>query len=158
MTLRLRGWNRPTGTPQEKVFAALLRVREQGVGLRFGDFGVSMRRLQVVGWHRTNMGVNLVGAVLLAFQPEALPDSDCAHEDPVEAAARALEGPPAFVAGMSDGWERAAHSREWLGSVHKGVYLNGYETGMFARFRETTVCSCGTRRFLVERTCPSCDR
>jgi hypothetical protein len=157
ISLGLGGWAAPLRTPAQRVAAALLRVRDQGIPLCWGEHGVLYRPL-LGGWHRSSgLGVSLVGCVVLAFQPDRAPASNAAHEDPETAAARALAVPIAYVAGLRDGWDRAAHSFEWLGSVHRAAYLNGYEAGMEARFRETRVCGCGTRRFADERACPGCD-
>jgi hypothetical protein len=162
MTMSVRGWARETRTPRQRITAALLRLRAQGIALRWGDYGVALRPLVTplaTGWQRSSLlGVNLIGAVLLAYQPERAPEDDNgAHEDPTIAAARALGVPLAYVEGLADGWDRAAHSADWLSHINRAAYLDGYEAGMEARFRETVVCGCGTRRFRSELTCPSCD-
>jgi hypothetical protein len=164
MALSLRSWTRALRTPAAKVFAALMRMRAQGIPLRYGEPGVSWRLLpRAVGgglgaWQLTNAGgVSLLGAVALTW-PLDLGD-DPAPQDPGAHLARVLEQPDVYVSGLDEGWHREAHMSCRLHHIHREAYLCGYETGMEARFRATVLCSdCGARRFRPERVCPSCRR
>lgn len=156
MAMSVTGWASDARIPAKKIMAAIERCEGQGISLCYGDHGVSASLLG--GWQqdrRAIFGVNLVGAVVLAFQPEAAEHE--AHPDPMLAAALALQVPAAYVHGMVDGWERAVQSETWLSNVHRSHYLNGYEAGMEGRFTATTLCDCGTRRFRSEPECPSCE-
>jgi hypothetical protein len=151
ISVALRGWRRATRTPTAKVNAALIRMRGQHIELRYGDHGVLPCPF-AGGWCLDRMavprGVNIIGAVLLAFQPEA------AGDDPQAAAAEALEVSAAWVEGLADGWDCEPQSQVLLSGSGRGDYRQGYEAGMEARFRATVVCpDCGARRF---RTIPSC--
>jgi hypothetical protein len=152
------GWALGTETPARMVHASLLRMKAQRIPLRWGEPGVTFRPL-VAGWHLSHArGVNVVGAVLLAFPPELTEDAviEAAAPDPIEHAARTLGVQHAFVAGLDDGWHREPHPSSWLRNIRREDYLAGYETGMEARFRATTVCACGVRRFLGAPVCATC--
>ncbi len=154
-----RSWTEEAKNPRDKVTQALGRVEDQGVPLRYKATGVHYSPT-AGGWVTTsaNWGVDVVGAVLLAYQPEPDPgEANTAVHDPSAAAALFLAVPYAYVAGLSDGWDRDTQSAVWLSNLQKHSYMNGYEAGMEARFRATVVCSCGCRRFRVELGCPSCE-
>jgi hypothetical protein len=151
MSLATRGLLKDRRTPAAKVNAAIQMMADQGIPLRNGDHGVAPCPF-ASGWcvdRRFGNAVNVVGAVLLALQPEE-------GDDPVAAAAGALETTIAFVEGLCDGWDRARQAERFLGDIHVRAYLDGYETGMEARFRATVVCRCGARRFKAEPRCAEC--
>jgi hypothetical protein len=157
MSLATRGLLKDRSTPAAKVNAAIQIMRDTGVPLAFGDYGVEPCPF-AGGWclerRRRTAGVNVVGALLLALQPER----EDGHDDPGVAAAAALDVSLGYVDGLCDGWDCDRQSEHWLGNLFAAEYLVGYEAGMEARFRATDVCHCGARRFRSEETCPGCGK
>lgn len=140
-------------TPRMAVLAAVAAARARSLPLRFGeDAGVIRGKLTgewVIDRKAVVPGVTLIGALLLATQPEAGDD-----EDPVVVAARALGVAHAFAEGLDHGWSMAPSSY-WLGSEGRH-YANGLDVGSEARHMATIVCACGSRRFKGESRCPGC--
>ncbi len=156
MELSLRSWARALRTPPGKVFASLMRMRAQGIPLRYGEAGVT---LKAEGWRLTSTdGVSLLGAVVLSFPEDPKPESPPQYPgEPGEHVARVLEVVNAYVCGLDEGWHREAHLSSRIHDIHREAYLCGYEVGMEARFRATLLCElCGARRFRSEPACPRC--
>jgi hypothetical protein len=143
--------------PRNKLLACLALVKASGIPLRQSQLGVVQGQL-TGEWtvdRATVRGVDALGAVLLAMQPERIED-----EDPSGAAARALGVQMAWVIGAQDGWDGEAQNTVWLGGAFTSShYLNGYLSGVEALCLNTLVCDhCGSRRFKSEARCPGCDR
>jgi hypothetical protein len=110
--------------PKVRCTQALTAARARGYVLR--------RRLGVIcglsDWRVDRnlqpTGVSLVGAVLLALQPEP-------HEldSPVEAAARALGVSLAWVEGADAGWVGELMDVRRLAALDASLYLDGFEAG-----------------------------
>ena len=146
------GWLASLRTPGEKIRAALERCRGQGVRILHGDYGV-----QVVGdsgWivdpRRRPAGVNVLGAVCVAFQPLV------STLDPLLAAAATLEVTTVFAEGVQDGFDNVLPERPPSRAARR-LYLDGTDLGHEIRHELTQRCeACGSRHFRAD-ACPLCE-
>lgn len=145
--------------PRNRVIEAMHHARAEGAPLAFcPDTGVTQAAF-TKGWviDRSGKapGVNLVGALLLQWQPQSRGD-----EDPSATLARELNVTLGYVEGLQDGWS-AFPSTFWLTRSGEGRhYRNGLEVGFEARFYASLACSnCGSRRLKTDGPkCPGCDQ
>jgi hypothetical protein len=111
--------------PRLQVAQALAAARQRGIPLRRSEVGVVAGLEEWRPDRRLSpSGVSLVGAVLLAMQPEPRD-----HEDPTAAAARALGVSLAWVEGAEAGWAGELMDVARLAALDADLYLDGYEVG-----------------------------
>lgn len=115
--------------PRVRLLEAVLAVRARGIWMRRGEPGVTCGLSEWrVERHLQPQGVTVVGALLLALQPEPRDGEELAV-----AAARALEVSVSWVEGAEDGWDGAEMSAAWLARPDADLYVAGYEAGAEVR-------------------------
>jgi hypothetical protein len=110
-------------TPRVHLLEAVAAARGRGLRMRCGELGVvaGLTEWRVDRALRAQ-GVSLAGAVLLRLQPEVVEG-----EEPLAAAARALDVSLAWMTGAEAAWCRELMSCEWLARPDADLYLAGYE-------------------------------
>lgn len=141
--------------PRAQVLHALAIARSKDLPLYQGaEPGVVPARWSnawIIDRRRRIPAINLVGAVLIAFQPDVNPDEDLSG-----IAARTLGVGLPFIEGCSDGWALESMSEHWL-KADRRAYMAGYFAGCEGLFAATLVCGrCGARRFKVQAVCDGC--
>jgi len=104
----------------------------------------------VVDHKARDLGVNLIGMLLLFMQPARIDG-----EDPGATVAREIGVTLLWIEALCDGWNFETHDEMWL-KANRDAYLNAYEVGFEARVFATLVCDCGARRFKGTMTCLGC--
>lgn len=112
--------------PIEMIKEAVMGVRESGIRVHVGDFGVTA--VSTHGPDRWELdplasepGCNPIGAVVLAFQPPSI--------DVPEAACQALGVSACWLEAFCDGVALAPRNSRWMQSRQRDLYQHGYESG-----------------------------
>lgn len=137
----------------DMVEASLRYMRSRGIRVTTGDVGARWRLngdWELDLQRRPFPAVNVLGAILLSWQPHA---RDAEDLDVV--AARTLEASPAWVVGLVDGFDGVRSERP---PIQRAIYECGIEDGTDLRKKFSSACeTCGSRRLYWERVCPSCE-
>jgi hypothetical protein len=143
--------------PRNRVIEAMHHARAEGAPLAFSpDPGVKQAAFTngwVIDRSAKVPGVNILGALLLQWQPQSKGD-----EDPSATLARDLNVSLGYIEGVADGW-CALPSTFWLTRSEGKHYRAGLECGYEARLYATLACEhCGSRRLKTDGPhCPGCD-